>query len=682
MGEVNDPNAPFFLRGRYHLFFQALSPPATSWTWGLSWGHASSGDLVTWRRLPAALAPTPGGPDADGCFSGCAVADEGGRPTLLYTGVVRRGGAPPGLAPSSFAVSRLCVETQLQAVAADPGDPDLVRWVKDPRPWLDAPPPGMPYNCWRDPFVLETPRAPPPAASGGGAERGGAGGGGGRRWRVLLGSGGRLGDAAGGGGWQLELRPLWEARAGGADRRVWECPLVAALDPLPANRGGPARAAPAAPAADPQQEGPQGAGAAPPPTHLFLASAGRSPALGWLGALAPGGGFEPWRASVARAAAPADPGGASTTGGAASRAGADGSGGGGFAPPGLVYAGCISLPRVLSLAFAPPGSGGGSGGAAASGAAGGAVGGADAHGGGASTGSTAGADGGSGGGGGGMPYLHVAPLPELACLRLPGRCWRGEALRVLPGEPRRVAAGIDLAHSDTLLTLESASPGCRAAGALLLGPPAPAPPGGGVPRLSATSRGGEEAAAAAAAAAGAPAARLGALIACDFGTCLLSVALGYVDLLRQLQQPPAPPGAAGGAAAGGAAGAAGLRVLGGRLPGAAAGRAVELRAFLDWSVLEVFSGCGAALATRAYLGLPSAEAEAGGGAAGGGGVGARVEGAAGGGTGGAAAGAGVAGGTGAAVELELVAWGGAAVVGVEVHEMGSAWEGEGREGAP
>jgi hypothetical protein len=44
-----------------------------------------------------------------------------GVPVLLYTGVVRRPDAPIGLRPSSLAVSELCYEQQLAAVAADPG---------------------------------------------------------------------------------------------------------------------------------------------------------------------------------------------------------------------------------------------------------------------------------------------------------------------------------------------------------------------------------------------------------------------------------------------------------------------------------------------------------------------------------------------------------------------------------
>lgn len=187
----NDPNGPLLCGGRYHLFYQHL-PAKVQWGWGLCWGHVSSTDMVSWQHHPPAICPTPGGPDADGCFSGCAVvipkpltaaqhagglraqaaaapitssdqrrwpsktaqaaapaagmhdgapkqggaqdvanAERGnaataaaasGVPVLLYTGVVRRPDAPSGLKPSSLAVSELCYEQQLAAVAADPGE--------------------------------------------------------------------------------------------------------------------------------------------------------------------------------------------------------------------------------------------------------------------------------------------------------------------------------------------------------------------------------------------------------------------------------------------------------------------------------------------------------------------------------------------------------------------------------
>ncbi|PNH06648.1 hypothetical protein TSOC_006948 [Tetrabaena socialis] len=76
-----------------------------------------------------------------------------------------------------------------------PDDPDLLRWVKHPRPWLEAPPPELApsYNCFRDPFVLQRPAGLRKHGGGGdgdynsGGGSGGGDGGGGSR----LGGGGR-----------------------------------------------------------------------------------------------------------------------------------------------------------------------------------------------------------------------------------------------------------------------------------------------------------------------------------------------------------------------------------------------------------------------------------------------------------------------------------------------------------
>lgn len=81
---MNDPNGLIQWKGQYHLFYQ-YNPygPVHS---HIHWGHAVSPDLVHWTDLPVALTPTPGGFDAAGCWSGCAVNNDG-VPTLLYTGV-------------------------------------------------------------------------------------------------------------------------------------------------------------------------------------------------------------------------------------------------------------------------------------------------------------------------------------------------------------------------------------------------------------------------------------------------------------------------------------------------------------------------------------------------------------------------------------------------------------------
>lgn len=66
---MNDPNGLVFLDGTYHLFFQNNPNGAT---WGnLSWGHATSTDLLTWTEQPVALWHT----DEEHIFSGSVVVD-------------------------------------------------------------------------------------------------------------------------------------------------------------------------------------------------------------------------------------------------------------------------------------------------------------------------------------------------------------------------------------------------------------------------------------------------------------------------------------------------------------------------------------------------------------------------------------------------------------------------------
>lgn len=66
---LNDPNGLLYHDGVYHLFFQT-NPHASVWG-NLSWGHATSTDLVTWTEHDIAIRYT----DEEMVFSGSAVAD-------------------------------------------------------------------------------------------------------------------------------------------------------------------------------------------------------------------------------------------------------------------------------------------------------------------------------------------------------------------------------------------------------------------------------------------------------------------------------------------------------------------------------------------------------------------------------------------------------------------------------
>ncbi|MBA3945456.1 MAG: glycoside hydrolase family 32 protein [Herpetosiphonaceae bacterium] len=124
---LNDPNGLIQWQGNYHLFYQYN--PYGPFHGTVHWGHAASADLVHWTHLPIALAPTPGGADQDGCWSGCAV-DNNGVATFIYTGV--RG------------------KDQLPCIATSTDDM-LVTWQKYPgNPVIKSRPPDLDLIGYRD----------------------------------------------------------------------------------------------------------------------------------------------------------------------------------------------------------------------------------------------------------------------------------------------------------------------------------------------------------------------------------------------------------------------------------------------------------------------------------------------------------------------------------------------------
>ena len=129
-GWLNDPNGLFQRDGETHLFYQH-NPHAAEWG-PPSWAHVVSDDLVVWTRRPLALEPDAPPQDDGGCWSGCAVDDDG-TPTLLYTGV----------------------KDGEQTTCLAFGDASLDRWTKHENNPVQRTPRdlGITQSSFRDPFV-------------------------------------------------------------------------------------------------------------------------------------------------------------------------------------------------------------------------------------------------------------------------------------------------------------------------------------------------------------------------------------------------------------------------------------------------------------------------------------------------------------------------------------------------
>ena len=84
-GLINDPNGLIYFNGQYHVFYQ-WNPNALDHTYKV-WAHVVSDDLVNWRRLPIAIAPSLP-EDRSGIYSGTTI-EKDGQLCAFYTGNVR-----------------------------------------------------------------------------------------------------------------------------------------------------------------------------------------------------------------------------------------------------------------------------------------------------------------------------------------------------------------------------------------------------------------------------------------------------------------------------------------------------------------------------------------------------------------------------------------------------------------
>lgn len=119
---MNEPHAPFYYNGLYHLFFQ-FNPngPYFNDARGICWGHLTSPDMVSWTPRREVIVPMSGSVAPDGIWSGGSTLDKDGNPVLFFTAGDY---AHPGL-----------VSNQNIGIAypKDLSDPYLSEWVVDSR---------------------------------------------------------------------------------------------------------------------------------------------------------------------------------------------------------------------------------------------------------------------------------------------------------------------------------------------------------------------------------------------------------------------------------------------------------------------------------------------------------------------------------------------------------------------
>ncbi len=114
---MNEPHAPVYYNGMYHLFYQA-NMTGSYWR-NICWGHFVSEDMVNWKPIKEAITPTEGSVVPDGVWSGGATLDKNGVPLLFFTA------GNDGFRDYEGLISNQNIGV---AYPADLNDPELTDW--------------------------------------------------------------------------------------------------------------------------------------------------------------------------------------------------------------------------------------------------------------------------------------------------------------------------------------------------------------------------------------------------------------------------------------------------------------------------------------------------------------------------------------------------------------------------
>jgi len=140
---MNEPHAPFYYNGKYHVFYQH-NPAGPRFTGSMMrWGHIVSDDMVHWEYVKDAVVPA--GVCDKGVWTGGSVIGPDGAPWLLITA-----GSVPGNSGSGQNVA--------YAHPANPDDPYLVDWIVEDKVAIAQAPDNTQgqvnefrdSTCWKD----------------------------------------------------------------------------------------------------------------------------------------------------------------------------------------------------------------------------------------------------------------------------------------------------------------------------------------------------------------------------------------------------------------------------------------------------------------------------------------------------------------------------------------------------